>query len=218
EWHPLGESLLVRPAAAHAWAEVWLPGEGWHRVDPTAAVSPDRVESGIDSMISGSDDAPLFARVRRSLFLLNRLSMVWDAVNFRWNEWVIAFDPAKQLSLMRKLGFANSTWRTLVIAMFVCLAFIAGAYATAALWRRSDVVPPEVKVYEKFCARLAKLGVARRAHEGPGDYAARVVRANPQLTEPVTRITQLYCGLRYGKLARRDHLGRLRRLVRALPV
>ncbi|MGI9304149.1 MAG: transglutaminaseTgpA domain-containing protein, partial [Gammaproteobacteria bacterium] len=43
EWNPLGEYLLVRQADAHAWAEVWLPGEGWQRVDPTAAVSPDRV-------------------------------------------------------------------------------------------------------------------------------------------------------------------------------
>ncbi len=32
--------LVVRNSHAHAWAEVWLAGRGWVRVDPTAAVAP----------------------------------------------------------------------------------------------------------------------------------------------------------------------------------
>jgi transglutaminase-like putative cysteine protease len=34
---------VVRQSNAHAWAEIWQPGEGWLRVDPTAAVAPDRI-------------------------------------------------------------------------------------------------------------------------------------------------------------------------------
>src|SRR3546814_1255653 len=37
-----GDYWLVRRSDAHAWAEVWLEGRGWVRVDPTAAVPPDR--------------------------------------------------------------------------------------------------------------------------------------------------------------------------------
>jgi hypothetical protein len=32
----------IRQADAHAWAEVWMPGSGWTRVDPTSAVAPGR--------------------------------------------------------------------------------------------------------------------------------------------------------------------------------
>ena len=41
-------------ADAHAWTEIWLPNRGWYRVDPTAAVAPDRIEAGIrGAMMSG---------------------------------------------------------------------------------------------------------------------------------------------------------------------
>jgi transglutaminase-like putative cysteine protease len=47
ERNPVDGYLVVRQSDAHAWAEVWLEGRGWVRVDPTAAVSPARIETGI---------------------------------------------------------------------------------------------------------------------------------------------------------------------------
>ncbi len=41
--NPLDDYMIVRQSDAHAWTEVWV-GNHWQRVDPTAAVSPDRVE------------------------------------------------------------------------------------------------------------------------------------------------------------------------------
>ena len=46
ELNPMGGHLIVRQSDAHAWTEVWLDGLGWHRVDPTAAVAPERIEIG----------------------------------------------------------------------------------------------------------------------------------------------------------------------------
>jgi len=34
-----GDYYLVRQSFAHAWAEIWIDGQGWQRVDPTAYVS-----------------------------------------------------------------------------------------------------------------------------------------------------------------------------------
>ncbi|RMG58037.1 MAG: DUF3488 domain-containing protein, partial [Gammaproteobacteria bacterium] len=44
EYNALGGYLLIRQSDAHAWAEAWLPGQGWLRVDPTAAVAPERID------------------------------------------------------------------------------------------------------------------------------------------------------------------------------
>ena len=38
--NPLSGDWVVREESAHAWAELWLDGEGWVRFDPTAAVAP----------------------------------------------------------------------------------------------------------------------------------------------------------------------------------
>ncbi|HEX6736559.1 MAG TPA: DUF3488 and transglutaminase-like domain-containing protein, partial [Azonexus sp.] len=47
ERNPVDGYLVVRQSDAHAWAEVWLADRGWVRVDPTAAVSPARIETGL---------------------------------------------------------------------------------------------------------------------------------------------------------------------------
>ena len=76
----------MRQSDAHAWTEVWLEGSGWYRVDPTAAVAPERIESGMQvrSMLTALAAAwGLIAPSR----LLHQLQMSWDAINAKWNDW-----------------------------------------------------------------------------------------------------------------------------------
>ena len=60
----LGNWYLISQADAHAWIEVWLDGRGWMRVDPTAAVAPQRIErQGIlDRLASRAPCALLWTR------------------------------------------------------------------------------------------------------------------------------------------------------------
>ena len=51
--------VVVRQYQAHSWVEVWFEGLGWTRVDPTAAVAPARVESGLNAALSQVDRASL---------------------------------------------------------------------------------------------------------------------------------------------------------------
>src|SRR3546814_13099994 len=48
-----GDYWLVRRSDAHAWAEVWLEGRGWVRVDPTAAVAPERIYDTLADRATG---------------------------------------------------------------------------------------------------------------------------------------------------------------------
>src|SRR5690606_25782031 len=49
--NPVGGYVIVRQRDAHAWAEVWLGEKGWVRVDPTAAVAPNRILGGIETAL-----------------------------------------------------------------------------------------------------------------------------------------------------------------------
>ncbi|RKZ67291.1 MAG: DUF3488 domain-containing protein, partial [Gammaproteobacteria bacterium] len=51
EYNPVGDYLVVHQRNAHAWTEVWKQGQGWSRIDPTAAVSPLRIIEGIESAL-----------------------------------------------------------------------------------------------------------------------------------------------------------------------
>ena len=53
EVNDVNNTLVVRQFDAHAWTEIWLENRGWVRVDPTAAVSPARIELGLESALAG---------------------------------------------------------------------------------------------------------------------------------------------------------------------
>ena len=54
EINPRGGYMMVRQSDAHAWAEALVDGE-WRRYDPTAAVSPSRIELGLGGALPTSD-------------------------------------------------------------------------------------------------------------------------------------------------------------------
>ncbi len=104
----LGNYLIVRQAEAHAWTEVWLRNEGWVRVDPTAAVSPLRVESGISAAVPRTDPLPLF--VRGDFAALRQLRLTWDLMANTWNQWVLGYTPERQRLLLSRVGIDDATW------------------------------------------------------------------------------------------------------------
>jgi transglutaminase-like putative cysteine protease len=212
DWNPLGGYLIVRQSHAHAWSEVWLDGEGWRRVDPTAAVAPERVERGIEASFAESDLLP-GALGRRSP-LLWRLGMLWDNVNAEWNDGVVQFDRALQDEILRDLGFDDPDWRAFAAALAIGLAVaVAGVFAWLAFEfrpRRGDAV---TTAYRRFTGRLARRGIEPAVGEAPRDFAQRVRYLRPELGLATLAITEAYLRLRYGPAPAAADLDLLRREV-----
>ena len=98
EWNPVGEFLEVRQADAHAWAEVWLEGRGWTRVDPTAVVAPERLRRGVLDLMPNAFSAS-DRLLYRSAWLRGLLQR-WAAANAWWGDHVVKFDYASQLDVL----------------------------------------------------------------------------------------------------------------------
>jgi transglutaminase-like putative cysteine protease len=111
EWNPVGQYWLVRQSDAHAWAEVWLEGKGWTRVDPTAVVAPERLRRGIFDLIPSS--LPATERLMRETAWLVSLRQRWDALNNWWNQRVLRFDFNTQTDILRWLGIDDPDWQKL---------------------------------------------------------------------------------------------------------
>jgi protein-glutamine gamma-glutamyltransferase len=212
DWNPLGGYLIVRQSHAHAWSEVWLDGEGWRRVDPTAAVAPERVERGIEASFAESDLLP-GALMRESPFLW-RMGMLWDNLNAEWNDGVVQFDRALQNEILADLGFDDPDWPAFAAALAIGLAIaVAVVFAWLAFEfrpRRPDAV---TAAYRRFTGRLARRGIEPAVGEAPRDFAQRVRYLRPDLGVATLAITEAYLRLRYAPAPAAGDLRRLQALI-----
>jgi len=220
QYNPAGNYFIVRQADAHAWAEVWLPGRGWQRVDPTAAVAPERIEHGIDGVrrlqAQGVNANTLTAEMLQRLVALGwfehawlRTRLVWDYANLSWYRWVSGYDDARRAQLLARLRLSDHALLAMVLGVGVCVVVYALYHG-----RRREPHDPAARAYARFCRKCAAIGVARLPAEGPLAFAERCRQVRPDLAAAVADITRHYIALRYASAPARDHLPALTRAVR----
>ncbi|MEO8158197.1 MAG: DUF3488 and transglutaminase-like domain-containing protein [Betaproteobacteria bacterium] len=214
EINPVDGYVVVRQSDAHAWSEVWLPDEGWVRVDPTAAVSPLRIERGLSAAVPQAE-RPLLAR--NNFDWLKRARYAMDAVANTWNQWVLGYNPDRQSRFLTQFGLAEVTWQNMAIILTAVSGGIVLALSLALLFRgKAKRVDPVQRAYLSFCAAMAKRGALRRPSEGPKDFASRVSMQYPEIRETAQKIAELYVALRYGRDGGEEKLKALREAVRTL--
>ena len=211
ELNSVDSIITVRQSDAHAWAEVFLAGRGWVRVDPTAAAVPGRIQSGLARAVPQASALPLM--MRPELEWLRGVRERWEALAHKWNVWVLGYNPERQRELMSLAGMGDPDWRKLTATLF---AFLGAMTLVLLAWSLKRLARPDPvqRAWRAFCRKLASRGIERSPHEGPRDYATRAARALPAARRPILRIGALYIALRYGAQASADGIARLRRLVR----
>jgi transglutaminase-like putative cysteine protease len=193
ERNPVDGYWLVRQADAHAWSEVWLDGHGWIRVDPTAAVAPQRIERGLRI------DPGTFANDAegRTRAMLRQLWFNLDAIGNAWNQWILSYDRSRQRGLLQRVGITADDWRQLAALLAAVLTAVLGGIALLTL-RPQLPRDPVVQAYATFCARLAAVGLGRSRHETASRHLTRIARAlDGQRLAEARQIVRTYERLRY---------------------
>jgi protein-glutamine gamma-glutamyltransferase len=196
EWNPIGGYFLVRQSDAHSWAEVWLEGRGWTRVDPTAVVAPERLRRGVFDLLPDALTTPV-RLLRGSLWLTNLLQR-WDAIDTWWSERVVKFDLPAQLDLLTRLGISTPDVRYLGWAFMSALCAWLGLIA----WNSARGARPArdalARAYVRLCRKLARVAPARAPYQGPLSLADTVSEHRPDLSPAVRPLLSAYAQLRYG--------------------
>jgi len=179
---------------------VWLSGRGWTRVDPTAAVAPERLRRGILDLLPQALSAP--ERLLRGSPWLAALLQRWDAANAWWGDHVVRFDLAAQLGLLARLGVRSPDVRYLgwgfMVALCAWLALSASQLGRAVRRPRPDQL---ARAYARLCRKLARIAPPRAPHQGPMSLAASVSTSRPDLKAAACALLERYAQLRYGRPA-----------------
>jgi transglutaminase-like putative cysteine protease len=215
EFNPIGGYLLVRQSDAHAWSEIWLDDSGWVRMDPTAAVAPERIEKGLINAVGADEPAP--GRLRQDSALWLQVTLTWDVVNDLWNEQVVRFSAARQFDLLERIGFDEPDWRTLGLGLAASLAAFFVALSAYVAWKNRE---PErdwpARLHAETARRLRRRGLVPGLAEGPIAFLDRAAAACPDLAADIARIRDLYSALRYGPRPGARELSRMKHLVNRL--
>lgn len=206
--NPLGNYMFVRQSDAHAWTEVWLENSGWVRIDPTAAVSPQRIESGL-SALPGDEPVPLLARGEHTW--LNRIYLGWDALSNGWNQWVLGYNQQRQMELLSRFFGEQLSFQRLAFGMVGAVILVMLAISWSLLRGHGQRADPLQATYAKFLRKLAQNGIIRQPHEGPMEFGRRAAQAWPDRAGKITDITTGYATLRYGNRSAPQRMAKLKK-------
>jgi len=211
EFNPLDGYLVIRQSDAHAWAEVWLEGQGWVRVDPTASVSPTRIETGIADALPFGEPLPALVQWRADW--LRTLRYRWEAVNNAWNQHILGYDPQRQRELLSRLGLPDTDWRSLATVLGIACSLLVAAMTAWTLYQR-PAIDPARRLWLTALRQLARRQVDCAPWETPMAVAQRVREQRPELAETFQNVVDAYLQARYGKS--NNNLNALREAVARL--
>ena len=195
--NPIGDYWLVRQSNAHAWSEVWLPGRGWTRVDPTAAVAPERVFLRSADAAGGPGGGAL-----------GDLFNVGDWMRRGWNDFVLGFNAARQISLLDRFGLHDADSGTLVIVFTVISGLLLIVVGLVQLRDRGPRQDPLLRAWARFTSRLARAHLRKLPHEPARSYSRRVAALLPMQREEVLSLSQGFVAARYARFELDDEARR----------
>jgi transglutaminase-like putative cysteine protease len=186
--NPIGDYWVVLRSDAHAWAEVWLEDRGWIRVDPTAAIAPERIYDTLADRAPGAEG--LFGGLGEPTW------NVRDWLRRNWNDLLLGFDANRQAQLLKPWGIDRLGGQQLAMLFSLAsiLALLWMVWLSARGQRESD---PVLRAWRQLSARYRRFGLAREPYETATDWADRIVRARPDLALGLRELSHRFAIWRY---------------------
>ncbi len=204
EYNQQGQFFTIRQRDAHAWTEVWLASEGWVRVDPTAAVSPERIELGFSTELfeeqsSLSGDLVNFYQISQVKWL-NMLRLQLANMDYQWTKWVVGYNAKRQQDFLKSWFGKVKQWKSTVAIAVVLIATML--LLTWFLGRKNKPKPslPWLALYENLLLQLAQKGLTKQSSVTASQFAEDVVEKFPAIEESFIAFSNGFVALQYQQL------------------
>lgn len=210
EINPIDGYLIVRQSDAHAWSEVWLEGRGWQRVDPTAAVAPERVEHSTRERRAEGFDGSMEGWSWLTALRANR-----EALENAWNQWVLTYSAERQRALLAHLGLTPKIENIAILAIVVFSGLLV-LLAIVSLRRRAKREPLSELVFQ-LRGKLARAGIAVPATMGLQEMEEYLeARLEPSCLPEIRRLLADIGAARYARPKPGARPAQVRAMRRAL--
>ena len=211
---PVDGYYIVRRNAAHSWAEYWQAGRGWVRVDPTSAVAPDRIKRSTRLPPPRGFVAGTLSQALGGANVLAHFQQSWEAVNNRWNQWVLNYGKSQQTDLLKQLGLSSPDWEDLGLLLLLCSLGAGLIGLLVYLWRVQHL-DPWGRQMDLLRKQLRQIGLEVADHAPPLALAQGVGQVFGEAGAALTRALQELDALRYGASGKPRQLANQFKQIRA---
>jgi hypothetical protein len=201
EFNSSGNYLSVYQRNAHAWSEVWLPDSGWQRIDPTAAVDPERVERGFSTSLMQEYDnlsSGLFSmQPLRAMWWYKQLKMQIDAIDYQWTRWVIGYTGQKQSRVMAQLLASLKQGKNILYFLLILagVAILIYGYKVAKAKVKTD---DEIKaLYLKTLILMAQHKLVKEKSMTAQQFTDFIATTRPELSVHFSVISNCFEQIAY---------------------
>lgn len=202
-----GGHLSIYQYDAHAWSEIWLAGIGWKKVDPTAAVDLQRVESGWSNALLTQQSLlnnELFGLHQfKSIKWLNEIRLQLDALDYQWTRWVLGYSSKQQYDLLKRWFGKNMQWKIpaiILLAFIIMMVLFTLLYRLNFNWLKRKKIAPWITLYQQVLSQLAKKGLKKPDDMTFSDFAQRVAEKTPEISQHFFEFTVTFESLMYQNL------------------
>ena len=213
KFNAVGNFLEVQQAHAHAWAEVWMENQGWARVDPTAAIAPERIEQelNLDLLELGGEIRFDGNKSGQQENLIKQITELWNSADYQWQRWVVNYDSDNQSDFLSSFGIHD--FKDMMKWLLTLVGLITVLLSVILLRQKQKAIEPVLRLYQRFCAKLKPAGLIRTSQEGAVDFAQRAKTVLPEQAEAIEQITAAFIQLRYGRVSTREDFAKFAKSV-----
>jgi transglutaminase-like putative cysteine protease len=175
--------LSIYQYDAHAWVETWGDNSGWQRIDPTALVSPDRIEFGLQQAMQEEGsflaDSPFALARLTNIAWLNNIRLFLADIDYNWSRWVLGFNSDKQRDLFKSILGKLTPERLSILGVGIVLS-IALLLSLFFLphWLQNRLVTTQ-RLYLKALNAFEKAGTQRATWQGPSAFSQQISERYP---------------------------------------
>ncbi|XQW83519.1 transglutaminaseTgpA domain-containing protein [Thalassotalea piscium] len=208
EYNVRGNYYSVYQRDAHAWSEVWIKGKGWIRIDPTAAVNPERVEKGFSESLQQEQSLlsnDFFSAFNTSQWL-NQIRYMLEAVDFQWTKWVVGYSINNQIDILKNIYAVFVSYKKQIAIFITLLILLVLGVITFEQTKRKSKTNKELLLVKKLIALVAKFGIIHSPKLTIDQLALQVATEKPELKKALYAFINTFKKIQYQALTDEEKL------------
>ncbi|GHE91095.1 transglutaminase family protein [Thalassotalea profundi] len=203
EYNERGNYFSIYQRDAHAWSEVWIKGLGWQRIDPTAAVSPERVERGFSQSLQQEQSllsSDFLSSFNTSLWF-SQLRYMLEAIDYQWTKWVVGYSINDQINVIKHIYLFFAEYKSFLATLSLLLIFLVVIFIVLRIKHKKSQHSQTALLLYQLMSLATKVGVVKNRSMTIDQFALKFIEKKPTFKLAIVRFVDGYKKLQYQALS-----------------